>query len=239
MINSAGARCDESQAVNHGNMVPSVEAVVTDGDMAFPKVLCEMRRRWAPSYADQSRCHSVSRVSAAETSRVLTGTPALFFFLFASVAFGQNPPILTWKDTINPPSTTYTVYRAAAPCSPIPAFAPVGAGITSKSFTDNSPLTPGIYAYAVSATVGKRESAKGGCVEVNIPAPPTELLIALKKTGPVIVEASMLMPNGTCVQGYTPPFRPTGTTMLLPTFNGATFDGEVRATVFAQKLREC
>ena len=119
------------------------------------------------------------------------GVPAMKLLpvvLFVSAAFGQNPPILTWKDTINPAATTYTVYRAPTPCSPTPPiYAAIGAGITSKSFTDASPLSPGTYAYAVSATVGKREGAKSVCVEISIPAPPTDLLIALGGRRIVIV----------------------------------------------------
>lgn len=80
----------------------------------------------------------------------------LLFVALVSAAVAQTPShsiTITWTDTSNPATgTTYTIQKAAAPCTPAPTFAVLTSGLTAKTFQDTA-VAPGTYCYQVSAVV--------------------------------------------------------------------------------------
>lgn len=84
--------------------------------------------------------------------------------------------ILSWADTVNPPSTTYNVYRAPGACSAASAFAKVtDLPSISKSLTDAPGA--GTWCYQVTALVGGVESEPSAPITVTAkPAAPTALV---------------------------------------------------------------
>jgi len=77
--------------------------------------------------------------------------------------------VVTWADTQNPATTTYTVYRAVGLCSGTPTYAKLATGLTTKSYDDPTPI-PGSLCYSVSATDNAVESALAGSGGVSVPA---------------------------------------------------------------------
>ena len=77
---------------------------------------------------------------------------------------------LAWDDTLNPPLTTYRVYRAdASDCTGAPSFAPIVSGVVAKTYNDTHVASGVNYCYYVTAynTVG--ESAPSGTSAAAIP----------------------------------------------------------------------
>jgi len=77
---------------------------------------------------------------------------------------------LAWDDTLNPPLTTYRVYRAdASDCTGSPSFVPIVSGVVAKTYNDTHVASGVNYCYYVTAynTVG--ESAPSGAAAAAIP----------------------------------------------------------------------
>lgn len=72
---------------------------------------------------------------------------------------GRRTVALTWADASNPSGTTYSVYRAAGPCSGSPSFAKIATSIAALNYTDKA-LAPGTYCYAVTASYNGQESVR-------------------------------------------------------------------------------
>jgi hypothetical protein len=91
--------------------------------------------------------------------------------------------LLSWADTINPPTTTYNAYRAAKTCSTAAAgdFAKINAQpITQKTFTDPS-IPPGIFCYQVTAEASGLESDPSNSAEGQVrPAMPSSLTVVVE-----------------------------------------------------------
>jgi len=86
--------------------------------------------------------------------------------------------LLVWLDAINPPATTYHVYRAAGACAATSRFDRVTVDpVAVKTYRDAP--GPGNWCYRVTALVGGIESAPSAPVTVLVqPAPPTGLTAA-------------------------------------------------------------
>jgi len=105
---------------------------------------------------------------------------ALLLFALMTMAAAQSAPTivsLTWLDAINPPTVSYSVYRApasaAGDCATV-TYAKIAGPLTAKAYQD-SLATSGTYCYTVTATLGTRESAKSLPLIWTILAPPTGL----------------------------------------------------------------
>lgn len=95
------------------------------------------------------------------------------FVLFAGLAFGQSSSVtLTWDDDVNPPSTTYRLYRAEAPCGLDNSFVLLQDNITEQTFDDTG-LAAGSYCYVVAAVLNGTESLKSNQAQrIVLPTPP-------------------------------------------------------------------
>ena len=103
--------------------------------------------------------------------RVLYLIPILA--LIATAQVQQRKVILSWQDPSNPPATQYSVYRAVGLCSGSPTFSKIAAGVTVKTYTDDT-VTPGNYCYHVTATLNAMESAPSNTVNPAVtPFPPS------------------------------------------------------------------
>ena len=105
----------------------------------------------------------------------------LLLFLFALTLGGQSTRTvtLTWVDTVNPATTTYSVYRATGLCSGVPSFSIIATGLTVKTFQDSA-VPPGNYCYTATATMNGIESAQAAPVGTAVtPFAPTGLSITI------------------------------------------------------------
>ena len=78
---------------------------------------------------------------------------------------------LTWNDTLNPPGTTYNVYRALGLCNGPPVFSKIATAVATKTFTD-TPIPSGGYCYEVTAALNGSESAPSNTALALVPYPP-------------------------------------------------------------------
>lgn len=103
--------------------------------------------------------------------------------LFALALQGQvttRTVTLSWADTVNPAGTTYSVYRAPGLCSGTPTFAKIATGLTVKTYQD-TPIAPGTYCYAATATLSGIESAQSTSVGATVtPFPPGGLSVVVQ-----------------------------------------------------------
>ena len=103
----------------------------------------------------------------------------LITFLTA-LAVNAKDVVLTWTDTLNPPTTTYSVYRAQGLCSGSPVFSKVANGVTTKNYTDAA-VPVGNYCYQVTATFSGLESGPSNQAAATVPpAAPTTLSIVVQ-----------------------------------------------------------
>lgn len=87
---------------------------------------------------------------------------------------------LNWEDLLNPPTTTYNVYRATGLCSGTPSFAVLANGITVKTYIDLT-VSPGNYCYQVTAVYSGIESAPSNSALAPVPSwSPTKLSVTVK-----------------------------------------------------------
>ena len=105
---------------------------------------------------------------------------ALLLLALAALAAAQTvvtPVVLTWTDAINPASVAYTIYRAPAStnndCTTV-TYTKLAGSLTAKTYTDFLTVA-GPYCYAVTATLGKRESQKSAPLVYTLLAAPTGL----------------------------------------------------------------
>jgi hypothetical protein len=83
--------------------------------------------------------------------------------------------LLVWLDAINPPATTYHVYRAPGACSDSSRFERVNAAPLAVRTYQDTP-TPGTWCYRVTALVAGVESVPSAPVAILVqPAAPTGL----------------------------------------------------------------
>ena len=104
---------------------------------------------------------------------------AILFILAAGLAFGQatHSVALAWTDTLNPPGTTYSVYRAPGLCAGSPVFAKIASAVAAKTYLDTA-VTTGNYCFQVTATYNSIESLPSNSALAPVPAsPPNSLTI--------------------------------------------------------------
>ena len=70
----------------------------------------------------------------------------ILLLLFAPPA--KKVAVLTWADSVNPSGTTYTVYRAGAPCSDLPAMSKLAGPLSVMTYTDEGIKPSRQYCYA-------------------------------------------------------------------------------------------
>lgn len=95
---------------------------------------------------------------------------ALLSVFLAVPMFAQAAPKgvnLSWTDSTNPTSTTYTVYRSPGLCSGTPAWASIASGLTVKTYRD----LPGIgqFCYKVDAVNAGIESSGSNTIQPIVP----------------------------------------------------------------------
>jgi len=107
---------------------------------------------------------------------------AIALLVFAAFVMAQTPHSvsLTWSDSLNPPGTTYSVYRAAGLCSGTPTFAKLASALSVMTYQDAT-VTPGNYCYETTATVNGMESAPSATAGAPVPSfPPQALSVVVK-----------------------------------------------------------
>jgi hypothetical protein len=75
---------------------------------------------------------------------------------------------LTWSDTQNPASTTYSVQRATGLCSGTPVYSTIATAVTVKTYTDAT-VTPGNYCYVVLAVYAGVTSPPSNTASAAVP----------------------------------------------------------------------
>jgi hypothetical protein len=77
-------------------------------------------------------------------------------------------------------ATTYSVYRAAGPCTPTPTLTKIASAIVPRTYVDTA-VTPGPYCYAVTAVAGGAESVYSNLAPAIVPSfAPTTLTIIVQ-----------------------------------------------------------
>jgi len=137
-----------------------------------------------------------------------------------SVALRAQPPhsvTLTWSDALNPPSTTYNIYRAGGLCSGAPAFSRIATAIAAKTYIDTA-VTSGDYCYEVSAAFNGVESAPSNTALALVPfsaAPISSLTITSNPAAPTIGQSVMMIATVVTSNGPSP------ATGIVQFFDGA------------------
>ena len=104
----------------------------------------------------------------------------LMLCAFAALAQTAHSATLTWADTLNPPATTYSVYRATGLCSGTPTYAKIATALTAKTYEDTT-VQPGNYCYTVTASYNGMESAPSNTAGAPVPSfPPASLNVTVK-----------------------------------------------------------
>lgn len=106
----------------------------------------------------------------------------ILFLCISVVLFAQSghTVTLTWEDTQNPAGTTYSVYRADAPCSGTPTYIKLAEALTVFTYDDTG-VQSGNYCYMTTATFNNLESTQSNTVHVIVPNfPPVNLAVTVQ-----------------------------------------------------------
>jgi len=97
----------------------------------------------------------------------------LLTLLLLSKPVKEHSVTLTWIDSINPPTTTYNVYKYNGKCSPTTLFLNRinSSPIISKTYIDTNIIAGSSYCYGVSSYLNGVESEKTMGVDAVIPKP--------------------------------------------------------------------
>ena len=68
------------------------------------------------------------------------------------------------------PATTYNVYRAPGPCSPLPTFTKIAPNVVGTTYVDTSVIPGAIRCYVVTAVTGGAESVYSNTAEAATPS---------------------------------------------------------------------
>lgn len=100
----------------------------------------------------------------------------LALLLLAASAFAQSHSVtLTWADTLNPPGTTYNIYRQLGPCPATPPTTTAGftkinpASVTVKTYTDTTVLGGQVYCYIGTSANTTSESGPSNSAGATVP----------------------------------------------------------------------
>jgi hypothetical protein len=99
------------------------------------------------------------------------------FVLQALLATTPHYVTLTWSDPVNPPGTTYNLYRANGLCSGSPAYNKIQTGIAALTVDDHT-VVIGNLCYYVTAVSNNIESAPSNTAAALVPAEPPATLTA-------------------------------------------------------------
>lgn len=93
-----------------------------------------MAKRGAPRVRGMTKGTMCSR--DRKRAVVIKSTLLLSLVILALQAQAPHSVTLTWDDTLNPPGTTYNIYRAVGLCSGTPAFSRIATAVSTKTCLD-------------------------------------------------------------------------------------------------------